>query len=69
MRRKHNLPAALFAAAAVTLLLAPSIVRAIVYGFVDTNNVFTIFLGELPQRHHEFLREGLCFKGERSVRA
>lgn len=41
MRRKHNLPAALFAAAAVTLLLAPSIVRAIVYGFVDTNNVFT----------------------------
>jgi len=41
MRSKHNLPAALLAMAAVTLLLTPSIARAIVYGFVDTNNVFT----------------------------
>lgn len=41
MRNKHNLPAAMFAMAAVTLLLTPSIARAIVYGFVDTNNVFT----------------------------
>ncbi|HEV8483614.1 MAG TPA: trypsin-like serine protease, partial [Blastocatellia bacterium] len=41
MRSKHNLPAAMLAIAAVTLLLTPTVVRAIVYGFVDTNNVFT----------------------------
>ena len=42
MRSKHKLPAAMFAMAAGTLLLLiPSIARAIVYGFVDTSNVFT----------------------------
>jgi trypsin len=41
MRKKHNLAAAMLAMAAVTLLLTPTVVRAIVYGFVDTNNVFT----------------------------
>ena len=41
MRSKHNLTAATLVTAAVALLLTPSIVRAIVYGFVDTNNVFT----------------------------
>lgn len=41
MRSKHNLSAALLATAAVTVLLIPSVARAIVYGFVDTNNVFT----------------------------
>jgi len=42
MRSKHKLPAAMFAMATGTLLLLiPSIARAIVYGFVDTSNVFT----------------------------
>ncbi|HLG17006.1 MAG TPA: trypsin-like serine protease [Blastocatellia bacterium] len=41
MRSKHNLRAAMIAIAAVMLLVTPTVVRAIVYGFVDTNNVFT----------------------------
>ena len=41
MRSKHNLPAGILALAVVTLLVTPSVVRAIVYGFADTNNVFT----------------------------
>src|SRR6266540_1717639 len=41
MRSKHNRAAAVLSMAAVTLLLVPSIARAIVYGFVDTSNVFT----------------------------
>jgi hypothetical protein len=41
MRSKHNLAGAMLALAAVTLLLTPTVVRAIVYGFVDQNNVFT----------------------------
>ena len=41
MHRKHNRTAAILGMAVVTLLLVPTIARAIVYGFVDTNNVFT----------------------------
>ena len=41
MRRKTNTTAAVLAMAAVTLLLIPTIARAITYGFVDTNNVFS----------------------------
>ena len=40
MRNKHNPAAGMLAMAAGTLLLIPSIARGIVYGFVDTNNVF-----------------------------
>jgi secreted trypsin-like serine protease len=39
--RRYNKQAVLFATAVVALLFIPSVVRAIVYGFVDTNNVFT----------------------------
>jgi hypothetical protein len=40
MRIKHCPPATMLALAAVTLFLVPTVARAIVYGFVDTNNVF-----------------------------
>jgi hypothetical protein len=40
MRCKLNMPAVMFAIAAVTLMLIPSVARAIVYGFIDTNNAF-----------------------------
>src|SRR6185503_10316346 len=41
MRRKYNLKTGVLVMAAITLLLTPTVVRAIVYGFEDTNNVFT----------------------------
>ncbi len=41
MRRTYCLAAAMFAVATITFLVIPSRVQAIVYGFVDTNNVFT----------------------------
>ena len=40
MRTKHSPIPAVLGIAAITLLLIPTIARAIVYGFVDTNNVF-----------------------------
>lgn len=41
MRSKRNRPAALLALAAATFLLTPTVIQGIVYGFVDTNNVFS----------------------------
>jgi trypsin len=41
MRCRSHAAGAMLAMAAVTLFLIPSIARAIVYGFVDSNNVFT----------------------------
>jgi hypothetical protein len=41
MRRTHCLLAAMLLVATVILIVIPSRVQAIVYGFVDTNNVFT----------------------------
>ena len=41
MRRRNCMMAAMLLAAAVTILVQPSRVQAIVYGFVDTNNVFS----------------------------
>lgn len=41
MLSKHRPAAALLGLAATILLLTPTVVRAIVYGFVDQNNVFT----------------------------
>src|SRR5215475_9826685 len=40
MRRTHCLLAAMLALATITIFVIPSRVQAIVYGFVDTNNVF-----------------------------
>jgi Trypsin len=41
MRRTHCLLAAMLAVAAVIIVIIPSHVKAIVYGFVDTNNVYS----------------------------
>jgi Trypsin/Matrixin len=41
MRRRHCMMAAALLTAAVTVLVLPSRVQAIVYGFVDSNNVFS----------------------------
>lgn len=40
MRSKHNPRAAILGVAAIAVLVLPTVVRAIVYGFEDTNNVF-----------------------------
>lgn len=41
MRRIHCFLTSILVLAALTLLISPARVQAIVYGFVDTNNVFT----------------------------
>ncbi len=41
MRRNPYLPALLFAVVASAMLVTPARVRAITYGFVDTNNAYT----------------------------
>lgn len=40
MRSKSTMPAAILSLAAVTLLIIPSVARAIVYGFEDISNAF-----------------------------
>jgi Trypsin len=51
MRSKHCRASFLLALAATMLLLTPTVVRAIVYGFVDQKNVFSnagAFIVESP---------------------
>ena len=57
MRMKHSPIPAVLGMAAITLLLIPTIARAIVYGFVDTNNVFKntgAFIVKSPTTGHIF---------------